>query len=275
MKKLLVTKINNCGNTYAYIYLDTEDVLLDIDIKDLSKKISHSVYGLNTDGLILLNKVKKNQYQMRIYNSDGSLALMCGNGLRGTGFYLKSRFSDVRDKIKILTDSGLRDCYFEKDKIISYVGKPKIINKIKKMNYMNYNLNYYMVDNGNKHSILLLDTSKFNLEMFYKFDIEDLYSFINSQVKPDNIEENNVSIVLENENQYYVRTRERGAGETLACGTASASIAFAINKDITKSITSFTMIHRGGVLKNNIDNNKVYQSGISNIIFQGYYYYES
>lgn len=337
-----IVKIDNVGNPYIYMdYIKDYD---DIKYANISKQLSNKIYGLSSDGIITIDTISSKKFKMRIYNSDGSLAKMCGNGLRGATYYIlykkKYQLDQLNkvdnesnyniDRIFINTDSGLKTIYIlfkklnEKDidgeklskyQIISYlndlnmlrvfthVGNPKIYKNINKLNisYKNTNFNLFAVDNGNLHFIYFFNNN-LDIKTFDNFNIEDLFVFTHENFFPekgkDKKEIVNVSILMNYKNKYFLRTRERGANETLSCGTASASTSFILNMlgyrafenendnilknnllsflniKNRKNFNFYSIYHKGGIIKNLVIDNKVYQTGESKILLAGDYFYE-
>ncbi|MBQ8956329.1 MAG: diaminopimelate epimerase, partial [Lachnospiraceae bacterium] len=81
------TKMHGCGNDYIYIYTGEESVA-DEDKTELSIKLSDRHKGIGSDGIIFINPTDKADFEMEMYNADGSRGKMCGNGIRCVGKYV-------------------------------------------------------------------------------------------------------------------------------------------------------------------------------------------
>lgn len=100
------TKMHGCGNDYVFINLFEEKI---DDPKMISKKISDRHYGIGSDGLITIGPSNNADFKMCIYNSDGSEAEMCGNGIRCVGKYVFDNGLTNKNKITIETLSGIKE----------------------------------------------------------------------------------------------------------------------------------------------------------------------
>lgn len=107
MSKIPFTKMHGCGNDYIYV----NTMLYDIpDPAATSIKWSNRYKGIGSDGLVLIGKstVPEADYTMRIFNADGSEAMMCGNASRCIGKYLYERGLTDKTEIRLLTLSGVK-----------------------------------------------------------------------------------------------------------------------------------------------------------------------
>ena len=107
MSKIPFTKMHGCGNDYIYV----NTMLYDIpDPAAASIKWSNRYKGIGSDGLVLIGKstVPEADYTMRIFNADGSEAMMCGNASRCIGKYLYERGLTDKTEIRLLTLSGVK-----------------------------------------------------------------------------------------------------------------------------------------------------------------------
>ena len=102
---LKFTKMQGLGNDYVYI--DCIDKKIE-NPEILSKIISNRHFGVGSDGLILICKSDKADFKMRMFNSDGSEAEMCGNGIRCVGKYVYDKGLTNKKEITIETLSGIK-----------------------------------------------------------------------------------------------------------------------------------------------------------------------
>lgn len=301
MEKLFIKKIDNNHNNYIYLF--EENLKSDLYYSKLSKKLSSSIEGLSSDGIIILNKLSEKKFRMSIFNSDGTKAKMCGNGLKGSVVFLESLGLlnlKENDVFYIKSDSGMRKIIKLNENYLVNIGKPVLYEK-----FFNININFdiysfylYGIDIGNKHFIYFFKENYFNkLEEFYLFDIEKLFIFTHENYFIEEWSKKkevvNVSVVIFWGDKIFVRTYERGAKETFACGTASASISsiffnyyeklmeninFSNNDNFNlifnKDSTFIDLYHKGGIIRNYNYKNWIYQKVNSYILFEGYYFYE-
>jgi len=107
MASIPFTKMHGCGNDYIYIYVAQHPVDAP---KEASIRWSDRHKGIGSDGLVLIDKspVPEADFSMRIFNADGSEAMMCGNASRCIGKYLYERALSTKTSIRLLTLSGIK-----------------------------------------------------------------------------------------------------------------------------------------------------------------------
>lgn len=99
------TKMTGLGNDYIYINCLEEKV---IEPSKLAQKLSNRHFGIGADGIILINKSNVADFRMSMFNSDGSEAEMCGNGIRCVGKYVYDNGLTNKDEITIETLAGIK-----------------------------------------------------------------------------------------------------------------------------------------------------------------------
>ncbi len=270
------TKMHGAGNDYVYIDCMRVAEVESMDRAQkskLAKAISRRHYGVGSDGLILIRRGEKSEFKMEMYNSDGSLSEMCGNGIRCVVKYLHDEKYVNGDLIEVETGAGvLSSVVTDKDdegkaRLIKVdMGEPVLDARLipvlvgEKGNYKTLDTMTNLVDEmfaiddrifrftsvsmGNPHCVIFVDNLKSlkNLDLKrYGSKIEHIDLFPNRT---------NVEFVFaKNDHTLYQRTWERGAGETLACGTgACASVVAGVltgKLDRCKDISNHL---KGGVL---------------------------
>jgi diaminopimelate epimerase len=197
--------------------------------------------GIGADGVILVEKKDGADCFMNYINADGSLASMCGNGVRCTAKFLKDNFSKDKINFNIATRSGNKYItYFEDETFSVNMGKasfesndfPKEI-----INLCGLDLNFVAV--GNPFAISIVDSLEEN-------NIEVLGPLIeNDKNFPNRI---NLELVKEkSSNEFEVKVWERGCGETLACGTGACAV-YALLKKLRNITGEITINFKGGKL---------------------------
>lgn len=275
------TKMHGCGNEYVYIN-DIEEKVKDPSA--LAIKVSNRHFGIGSDGLILIKSSKDCDFQMDMYNADGSQGKMCGNGIRCVAKYVYDNKMTDKKKIKIETLSGIKiiDVFTdEKDKVISAkvdMGAPiikqdlvpvklndkeKVINEPIVIGDKEYNIT--CVSMGNPHCIVFVnDVDDINIE-----EIGPLFE--NNEIFPERINTEFVEII--DKNTIKMRVWERGSGETLACGTGACAsvVASYLNG---RSDNKVNVILKGGELNivYDIENDTVFMTGPAEIICEGEMY---
>ena len=234
--KIKFSKMHGLGNSYIYIdcvrennfFLDEEKIFV------LAKKLSDKNFGIGADGLILILKSDKADFKMRIINSDGTEAEMCGNGIRCVGkfIYEKKLVDENKKNLLIETLAGIKKLELEiKNNLVENVKVDigKACFDVKKIGMTgNKNKIDLVVDNkkfvcecvsiGNPHAVIFLDDLDFkNLDVKkYGHEIENNICFRNKI---------NVEFAkIKNKNCIDVKVWERGSGITFACGTGACAV---------------------------------------------------
>ena len=103
------TKIHGLGNDYLYINCTKNgEVVNESKIPQLARYMSNRNFGAGADGIILIEDSEIADFKMRIYNSDGSQAEMCGNGIRGVGKFVYDYNLTDKTNITVETLAGIR-----------------------------------------------------------------------------------------------------------------------------------------------------------------------
>lgn len=286
--ELPFVKMHGAGNDYIYMELVSEEnrnLLSGIDIKDLARKISDRHFGIGADGLILILPSETSDFQMRIFNADGSEAQMCGNGIRSVAKYVYENNMTKKTVLKIDTKAGeKRIVLFVKDSIVEAIrvdmGNPILnpkeipVNVDKeedvykgKISVGDKSFNITAVGMGNPHCVIFVDELTDDLINTYGPLLESHPLFP---------EKTNVEFIkVIDKNCIEMRVWERGSQETLACGTGAcaATVASRIN-GFTGDIVEVKL--RGGKLKIEIDGESghVFMTGGANFISRGLFFYK-
>ena len=259
MQTIKFSKYTGAGNNY--IFVDGREI--NHNWNDLAKSISDKNFGIGSDGLIVLDKSDIADFEMIMFNADGSEGEMCGNGLR-----CMARFAEdvevIKPKqgnIKVSTKAGIKiiNPYYENNimtKASVDMGAPifdptkipvlpdTIENDIPivNFNYKDLSLKLYCVNTGVPHCIAYID------EPVYDFELEKIGPLVEKYEKfPQGV---NFEIVNKKADKYIVRVWERGSGITLACGTGATAVA-AISKKLKLFDDVIQMNFPGGDLSCN------------------------
>ena len=96
------TKMQGLGNDYLYFWGEPEDPA------EVSRRLSDRHFGVGSDGIITIGPSETADFKMRIFNADGSEAMMCGNGIRCVGKYVYDKGYTDRTRLRIETLAGIR-----------------------------------------------------------------------------------------------------------------------------------------------------------------------
>ena len=242
------TKMTGLGNDYIYVNCINNNLK---NIPDLARKVSDRHFGVGADGLILIEKSENanSDFKMRIFNSDGSEAEMCGNGIRCLAKYIHDNNLSNSDKLSIETLAGIKKVKLIEDnegscnEVIVDMGEPifqdknipynvyEAFNKDLDLDVGKEKMRFTVVSMGNPHAITFV-------EDLDNIDIEKYGPIIeNNPIFPNRTNVEFVQII--DKNNIKVKVWERGVGETLACGTGAcaAMVASGINGYTDENVT--------------------------------------
>ena len=272
------TKMHGCGNDYIYINGFDEHVKPE-EKPELARRFSDRHFGIGGDGVIFINPSKEADFEMEMYNADGSRAEMCGNGIRCVGKYVYDKGMTDKTDISVISFGKVRYLKLEvEDKKVSTVrvnmGAPElsadkipVISENEQVIDENIEVNgqiYKMtcVSMGNPHAVVFVeDVSDLVLE-----EIGPLFE--NHERFPRRINTEFVQVI--DEKHVKMRVWERGTGETLACGTGCCATAVAcVLNGLT--LDQVTVELSGGELKIEWDRkeNLIYMTGPAQTVFEG------
>ena len=197
---MFISKYNASGNDFVIFHSFVKK-----DRSELAKKLCHRQTGVGADGLIVLVPHDKLAYEWEFYNSDGSLADMCGNGSRATAHYAFTQ-GLASSKHSFLSGAGEIKCEVDADIVQVELTKPKSL----KSRFSDEGREWSFFDTGVPHLVTYVD----DLDEYSK----ELASTMRYRYNA------NVNFVKKEGNTLRVRTYERGVeDETLACGTGMAA----------------------------------------------------
>ena len=270
MEKIIeFTKMHGLGNDYIYIDI-TDKQKNDIkenELPKIARFLSNRHFGIGGDGIILIEKSEIADFKMRIFNSDGTEAEMCGNGIRCFAKYIYENGLTKRENLKIETLAGIKEIKLIKndknkiEKIEVNMGIPKIEEKIR-LKILNKEFEITNISMGNPHAVIFVDDVE-------KVDLEKYGPVIeNNKYFPNRTNVEFVEIL--DKNLVKMRVWERGAKETYACGTGACAVVVAgyinnLNKRKVK------VLLKGGELEINWKEktNEIYMTGIATEVFKG------
>lgn len=235
MKTIKLTKMQGCGNDFVIIDYD-EYQKTGIEMSDLAKKVCNRNFGVGADGMIIpkLN-TEKTDIGWYFYNSDGSTAQMCGNGIRCFAKYVYDNNLVNKKEFTVETLAGvIKPALMDDGNVCVDMGCPILENeKIPFKGEKNIVVNdktfkITPVSMGNPHCVIFTNENTMDMAGKYGPYIEKHSNF------PEKTNTEFVKVLSKNEIELSVY--ERGCGITLACGTgACASLVACILNNLTES----------------------------------------
>ena len=270
------TKMHGLGNDYVYVNCFEEKI---DNPPAVARFVSDRHFGIGSDGLIMINPSKTADFEMEMYNADGSRGEMCGNGIRCVAKYVYDYGLTDKTQISVETLGGIKylDLTVEDGKVSLVkvdMGKPEleadlipiisereqVIDEPIEVDGKEYHMTG--VSMGNPHAVIYVDDVK-------NLDLEKIGpKFENHERFPKRINTEFVHCI--DRNTVEMRVWERGSGETLACGTGACAVAVAsILNNLTDTRVTVKLL--GGDLQIEWDREKdrVFMTGPATVVFDG------
>lgn len=275
MGKLEFTKMHGIGNDYIYIDVaknkDLKEIFTRYSIGALVRYLSNRNFGIGGDGVIFIEKSMIADFKMRIFNSDGTEAEMCGNGIRCFAKYIYDQKLTEKDILKIETLAGIKEVKKEKhilepskETIEQYVvnmGKPIIFGNLS-ISVLDKNIQLTKILIGNPHAVIFTKDIE-NIPIKKYGPLIENHRYFPQKTNVEFVE------ILEN-NLIKMRVWERGSGETFACGTGScAAVVAGVSNTLIKR--DVKVLLKGGELDINWDKktNNIYMKGMATKVYDG------
>lgn len=270
------TKMHGCGNDYVYVNGFTEKVA---DKPKAVVALSDRHFGIGSDGVIFINPSQQADFEMEMYNADGTRAEMCGNGIRCVGKYVYDH--GMTDKTSITVESFGKvkylDLTVENGKVVKVkvnMGNPELTAKdvpvvsvheqvideeiiVKEKSYR-----MTCVSMGNPHAVVFMDDVE-------HLAIEEIGPYFENHERFPN-RTNTEFVQVIDDSHVKMRVWERGTGETLACGTGCCATAVAcVLNHLTGAHVTVQVL--GGEIEIYWDQkeNLVYMTGPAVTVFEG------
>ena len=270
------TKMHGCGNDYVYVNGFTEKVA---DKPKAVVTLSDRHFGIGSDGVIFINPSEQADFEMEMYNADGTRAEMCGNGIRCVGKYVYDH--GMTDKTSITVESFGKvkylDLTVENGKVVKVkvnMGKPELTAKdvpvvaeheqVIDEEIIVKGKSYRMtcVSMGNPHAVVFMDDVE-------HLAIEEIGPYFENHERFPN-RTNTEFVQVIDDSHVKMRVWERGTGETLACGTGccATAVACVLNHLTGEHVTVQVL---GGEIEIYWDQkeNLVYMTGPAVTVFEG------
>lgn len=275
--RMKFTKMQGLGNDYVYVNCFEERI---DNPPELARRISDRHFGVGSDGLIMINPSDRADFEMEMYNADGSRGEMCGNGIRCVAKYVYDYGLTDKTDISVETLGGIKylELTVEDGKVRTVkvdMGKPelepqkipvkadgdKAVDEPILVGGEEYRMT--CVSMGNPHAVVFVgcDVRDFPLEEIGpKFESHERF--------PNRVNTEFVRVI--DRHTAEMRVWERGSGETLACGTGACAVAVAcVLNGLTEDEVTVRLL--GGDLQIHWDREKdtVYMTGPAEVVFDG------
>ena len=282
--RMRFTKMQGCGNDYIYIDGSKETAA---DKPELARRLSDRHFGIGSDGVIFILPSEEADFEMEMYNADGSRGRMCGNGIRCVAKYVYDHGMTDKNPLKIISCGSVKTLYlnirdgsvdtvrvdmgipeFSSAKIpADYSEIPEGADEQSRLINVSWQVNGSVwpmtaVSMGNPHAVIFTDQAE-------KLDLARLGPlFEHHPAFPEGV--NTEFVQVSDRENIRMRVWERGSGETLACGTgACASVAAGVINDLTDRQVH---VHLAGgeldILWDETDGH-IYMTGPARTVFEG------
>lgn len=272
------TKMHGCGNDYIYIDGEKEKIAQE-EKPALVRFLSDRHFGIGGDGVIFINPSTEADFEMEMYNADGSRGEMCGNGIRCVGKYVYDKGLTDKITISVISAGKIKylDMKVDQERVKSVkvnMGAPEFTAKnipviCDRETAVNEPIivagkEYHMtcVSMGNPHAVVLLDDVE-------QLEIEKIGPYFEKHVRfPNRINTEFVRII--DRCHVQMRVWERGTGETLACGTGCcATVAACIVNGLTNNKVAVKVLGGEILIEWDRRENCIYMTGPAETVFDG------
>ncbi len=272
------TKMHGCGNDYIYVD-GAKEILTPQEKPEVVRRLSDRHFGIGGDGVIFINPSKEADFEMEMYNMDGSRAEMCGNGIRCVAKFVydkgltdKTSISVIScGKIKYLTLSiengkvstvrvNMGSPILKAKDIPVISDKEEVIGDEIEVAGETYKMT--CVSMGNPHAVVFVDEVA-------GLPLEKIGPLFENHVRfPKRVNTEFVKVL--DENTVEMRVWERGTGETLACGTgACATVVACVLNGLTKEQVTVKLLGGNLQIQWDRESNLVYMTGPATTVFEG------
>ena len=288
------TKMQGCGNDYVYIDGAAEEIS-QADKAGLVRALSDRHFGIGGDGVIFINPSEEADFEMEMYNADGTRAQMCGNGIRCEGKFVYDKgLTDSRQitvisagsvkQLELMVEGDLQSSadgagmepadrgsvkrvrvnmgspVLEPEKIPVVSDSETVVNEPIYVEDAEYRMT--CVSMGNPHAVVFAQGVK-------DLKLEKMGPLFEHHVRfPERVNTEFVEVI--DRKNIFMRVWERGTGETLACGTGccAAAVACVLN-GLTEPAVTVKLLGGELLIEWNRDTNTVYMTGPAVTVFEG------
>lgn len=270
------TKMHGLGNDYVYVNCFEERIA---NPSETARYVSDRHFGVGSDGLIMINPSEAADFEMEMYNADGSRGEMCGNGIRCVAKYVYDYGLTDKTSISVETLGGIKylDLTVEDGKAVLVkvdMGTPildpgqipivsggdAVIDEPVVVDGTEYRMTG--VSMGNPHAVIYVDD-------LGGLDMEEVGpKFENHERFPKRINTEFAHVI--DRTTVEMRVWERGSGETLACGTGACAVAVAsILNGYTEDEVTVKLLGGDLLIRWDRESDKVYMTGPATVVYDG------
>ena len=256
------TKMHGLGNDYIYVFGEAP-----ANVAELSRRLSDRHFGAGSDGMVYISPSEVADFKMRIFNADGSEALMCGNGIRCVGKYVYDKGYTKKTTLNIETLSGIRDVGLtlldgHVDRATVDMGTAEV-GDVLELDVGGTVVRGMPVSVGNPHFVIFVDDAQAAPVDVLGPAIERHETF------PDGVNVEFAQVLSRDE--IRMRVWERGSGITMACGTgACATVSAAVSQGLCPHGRPITVHLAGGDLHIRVGrDNVVTMTGPATTVYEG------
>lgn len=273
------TKMQGCGNDYVYIN-GIEEKLSQERKPEVVRFLSDRHFGIGGDGAIFINAAKEADFEMEMYNADGTRSEMCGNGIRCVAKFVYDKRLTEKQQISIVSagkvkylDLTVDDHNLVKDVKVN-MGSPILIpSQIPTTFEGEMAVNVPLEVQGKEYKVTCVSMGNPHAVLFVEnvgdLDLEKIGpDFENHKAFPNRTNTEFVEIV----DRAHVKMRvwERGTGETLACGTGCcATVVASVLNGLTDTEVEVEVLGGKIQIRWDRENNLVYMTGPATTVFEG------
>jgi len=271
------TKMHGLGNDYIYVNCFEEKV---DNPGELAKFISDRHFGVGSDGLVLILPSEKADFRMRMFNSDGSEAEMCGNAIRCVGKFVYDNGMTDKKVISVETLAGIKVLEMTADEngkiqlVRVDMGEPVLypkdipvnsdLNRFidQPVNILDKEYKVTCVSMGNPHAVTYVDSVK-NFPLETVGPLMEHHPLFPRKINAEFVE-------VKDRTHLKMRVWERGAGETLACGTGACAVLVAsVLNGLSERKAEIELLGGTLIIEWNEKDNHVYKTGPATTVFTG------
>lgn len=274
------TKMHGCGNDYIYVNGFEEKVQ---DKPELARRLSDRHFGIGSDGIIFINPSDRAEFEMEMYNADGSRAEMCGNGIRCVGKYVYDHGMTNNKSVTVDTLAGVKtlelstDDMGHVDTVRVDMGRPILeaadipviseISPVVNVPICVGDTDYRMtaVSMGNPHCVVYADCVN-GVDGLKLGELGPLFE--KHAAFPKRVNTEFVHVV--DRKHVDMRVWERGSGETLACGTGACAVTVAcVLNGLTERAITVKLLGGNLDVEYSENDGRVYLRGSATTVFEG------
>ena len=272
------TKMHGCGNDYIYVD-GAKEILTPQEKPEVVRRLSDRHFGIGGDGVIFINPSREADFEMEMYNMDGSRAEMCGNGIRCVAKFVYDKGLTDKTSISVISCGKIKylTLTVENGKvstvkvnmgspILKAVDIPVISDKEEVIgDEIEIDGEIYKmtcVSMGNPHAVVFMNEVE-------GLPLEKMGPLFENHARfPKRINTEFVKVL--DENTVEMRVWERGTGETLACGTgACATVVACVLNGLTKEQVTVKLLGGNLQIQWDRESNLVYMTGPATTVFEG------